>query len=87
MSLQDLELRLERVATSDTTSHPHNYLAKSEHVRLLEARLATQAAEHEAALARKLNEARREVLVKVRILEDGIAREVVGCTDSIAVMT
>jgi hypothetical protein len=62
---QDLELKLEWLATSDTTSHPHNYLAKSEHVRLLEARLATQAAEFEAELLRKLNEARKEVLLKV----------------------
>jgi len=35
-------------------------------VRLLEARLATQAAEFDAELGRRLNEARREVLVKVR---------------------
>lgn len=59
-------MRLERLAGAESTLHPHNYMPRSEHVRLLEARLATQAAEAEAELHRRLNESRKEVQFKVQ---------------------
>lgn len=62
---QDLELKLERLAGSETTSHPHNYIARSEHQRLLEARLATQAAEAEADLRKQVNLVQRDLRAKV----------------------
>lgn len=63
--LQELELKLERMAGSDAGTNPHNYIARSEHVRLLEVRLATQAAEAEGELQRKLNNAYKEAQCKV----------------------
>lgn len=59
-------MRLERISGSDSAHHPHNYMPRSEHVRLLEARLSTQAAESEAEMHRKLNETRKEVQFRVR---------------------
>lgn len=69
-SEQELELKLERLAGSETTSHPHNYIARSEHQRLLEARLATQAAEAEADLRKHINLVQRDVRAKVLLLID-----------------
>lgn len=63
--VQELELKLERLSGSETASHPHNFIARSEHQRLLEARVATQAAEAEAELQRRLNEVCKEVQIKV----------------------
>ena len=64
-AVQELELKLERLGGSDAAAQPHNYMPRSEHARLLDARLATAAAEAKAHLQQQLNEARRDTQVRV----------------------
>ena len=54
-TIQELELKLDRMAGSHAAAQLHGFISCSEHVRLLEARLATQAAEASAHLHQQLN--------------------------------
>ena len=73
-AVQELELKLERLGGSDALAQPHNYMPKSEHARLLDARLATAAAEAQAHLQRQLNEACTDTRLRVEAQAEEASR-------------